>query len=355
VSFANIDAEALFCPAALKPNRIIDFLMKILIGRSNLKLRMVLLIAIAIIAFAGPAPAQTIGLATSTPGSIYHSLGTSLAKVINEKAGVSTTVQPFSSPNVFIPAINSGELHLGLGNIYETTLAYEGQEYFSGRPNKDLRIVAITVPQRNAMFVKKDSNFRKIADVKGHRAPDGYSAQKILLPIYDAYYATAGFTRADMKPVNVPNVVAGADALAAGKADLFVFVVGGAKVREVDAAVGGLRALSIDNTPQNLAAIRKHFPVAYLKLEKPGPDNPGLVEPIYCLTYDGVLMTSSKTSDDLIYKVTKAMYENKPDLVAGYPVFKEFEPKDMVKNVPVPYHPGAIKFYKEKGMWPPKS
>lgn len=196
--------------------------------------------------------AQTVGIATGTPGALMHSLGIALAKLANEKAGVATTVQPFASTNVYIPAINSGELQFGFGNMYETMLAYEGTGYFAGRPNKNLRIVAIGITHRNILYVRKDSPFHKIADVKGHRGPDGYSSQKIMLPIYDGYYATAGFTRADMKPVNVPTVGAGADALATGKADLFIFAAGSAKVREVDAAVGGLRALSIENTPQAL-------------------------------------------------------------------------------------------------------
>jgi len=313
------------------------------------------LLAICLCLAVGLLQAQNIGIATGPAGSSYHSLGTALAKVANDKVGIKAVVQPFSSSNVFIPAINSGDQQFGLGNIYETTLAYEGKEYFTGRPNRELRIVAITVPQRNAIFVKKDSPIRTVADLKGRRGTDGYSSQKILIPIVDGYYATAGFTRADMKPVNVPTVVAGADAFAAGKSDMFVFVLGAAKVTEVDASVsGGIRALSVDNTPQNLAAIRKHFPVAYLKLENPGPDNIGVVQPTYCFTYDGVLMTSSKTPDDVVYRMTKALYENKSELVATYPLYKEFEPKDMAKQTLVPYHPGAIKFYQEKGMWPPK-
>jgi len=308
---------------------------------------------ILLLVLSGVAQTKDVGIAAGVPGALMHSLATALAKVANEKAGVKATVQPFASTNVYIPAIDTGELQFGFGNMYETMLAYEGKDYFAGRPNKNLRVVAIGITHRNILYVRKDSPFHKIADLKGHRSPDGYSSQKIMLPIYDGYFATAGFTRADMKPVYVPTVVGGADALATGKADLFIFATGSAKVREVDASVG-LRALSIENTPQSLAAMRKYFPVAYLKLEKPGPEAPGVLEPVYAFTQDGVLLSSSKVSDDLVYKITKAMYENKADLVATFPGFNDFEPEDMAKNIPVPYHPGAIKFYQEKGMWPPK-
>jgi TRAP transporter TAXI family solute receptor len=296
------------------------------------------------------AAAPSIGIGTSNPGSIYHSSGSAVAKVANEKAGINATIQPFASPNVFIPAVNTGELHFGLGNVYEATLAYEGKEYFNGRPNKDLRAVAVIFPLRTGLFVKKNSPYRKISDLKGKPLPAGYTSQKVILPLLEAAYATAGLSDEDFKAVQVPNVVGGADAFVSGRAEMFLFAMGSAKVREADAAVGGIRALSIDNTPANLAAIRKHYPVGYLRLERPGTDNPGVTEPVYCIAYDGLLFASAKTPDDVVYRLTKAIYENKADLESTFAVFKTWETDEMAKVIPVPYHPGALKFYREKGM-----
>ena len=303
---------------------------------------------------ATPALAQTVGIGTSNPGSIYHSSGSAIAKVVNEKGGIKATIQPYASPNVYIPAVNAGDLQFGLCNVYEATLAYDGDEYFKGRPNKDIRAVAIMYPLRVALFVKKDSPIKTIADFKGHPMPDGFTSQKIILLQLDATYATAGMTRADMKSVQVPNVVAGAEAFMSGKTDGFYFALGSAKVREADAAVGGIRAIDIPDTPQNLAAMQKHYPVAYLRAEKPGPANPGVLAPMHAMAYDGVVIASSKTPDDVVYKFTKAMYENKADMAQTFPVFNLFDQKEMAKKEPFPYHDGAIKFYKEKGLWPPK-
>jgi uncharacterized protein len=312
--------------------------------------RKALLTTIASLALVGTAAAQSVGIGTSNPGSIYHSSGSAVAKLANEKAGVNATIQPFASPNVFIPAVNTGELQFGLGNVYEATLAYEGKEYFAGRPNKELRAVAVIFPLRTGLFVRKNAPYRTIADLKGKALPAGYTSQKVILPLLEAAYATAGLSESDFKPVQVPNVVGGADAFISGRAEMFLFAMGSAKVREADAAVGGIRALGIENTPANLAAVQQHYPVGYLKLEKPGPDNPGVPEPVYCIAYDGLFFASAKTPDDVVYKLTKAMYENKPDLESTFAVFKTYEVDDMAKKIPVPFHPGAIKFYKEKGL-----
>ncbi|MDF1554503.1 MAG: TAXI family TRAP transporter solute-binding subunit [Deferrisomatales bacterium] len=316
--------------------------------------RTALTVALLFAGVTGAAAADSVGIGTSNPGSIYHSSGSAVAKVANEKAGIPATIQPFASPNVWIPALNAGELQFGFANVYETTLAYEGREYFTGRPNPGLRAVAIVYPLRTGIFVKKDSDIKTMADLKGHNMPDGYTSQKVILPLLDAAYATGGITRADTKPIQVPNVVGGANAFSSGKADGFLFAIGSAKVREADAAVGGVRALPIENTPENLATIRKHFPTSYLRLVEPGPANPGVLEPTYVIAYDGVLVASDKTPEDMVYKLTKAMYENKADLVESFAVFKLFDPQTMAKDIPYPYHPGAIKFYKEIGQWPPK-
>lgn len=310
------------------------------------------MLGILALGFASAACAQQVAIATSNPGSIYHSSGQVIAKLLSEKAGVKATIQAFASPNVFVPAVDAGEIQLGLANIAELSLALEGKEYFAGRPYKNLRAVALAYPLRSVVFVRKDSGIKNYADLRGRTAVDGFTSQKIILPLLDAMYATVGLTRSDMKAVQVPNVVGGADAFVAGKAEMFFFALGAAKPREVDAAVGGIRVLSLANTPASLAAIRKHFPWGYLRLEQPSPGNIGVIEPSYSLAYDALVFGSTKTSDNTAYQVAKIMYENAEAMGKAFPPFKLFDPKTMAKESgPLQFHPGAVKFYKEVGIW----
>jgi len=313
------------------------------------------LVAAAALCVTADASAQSVAIATSNPGSIYHSSGTVLAKLLNEKAAVPTTIQPFASPNVFIPAVDTGEIQLGLANVAELTYALEGREHFQGRPQRNLRAVAIAYPLRTAIFVRKDSDIRSLTDLKGRSAVDGFTAQKIILPLLDAMYATANMTRKDVKPVQVQNVVAGADAFAAGKADAFFFAIGAAKPKEVDAAVGGIRMLSLPNTPEAAAKVREHYPAGYLRLENPSPANTGVLAPGYSLAYDALVFAGTKTPDDIAYKTAKTMYENGRAMGEAFPPYRLFDAKTMSRPAgTLEYHPGAIKFYKEVGIWPAK-
>lgn len=307
-------------------------------------------VTVAAIATGGIAKAQTVGIATSNPGSLFHNIGSAVANAAN-KAGLNTTIQPATSPNQFIPFINSGGIEFGVANLQEVNYAVEGKAWFSGNANPNLRVVAMLMPLREAIFVRADSEIKTIADLKGKRMVDGYTAQNTILPQLDAIYSTAGMTRADMTSVNVPSVVAGANAFVAGEADGFIFAHGAGKVREADAAVGGLRALPIDNpTPEVLAKAQEHWPTAFFTHIKKGT-TPGVEQDASYFAFPQVVFTHANASDEVVYQMAKAIHGGKKDMFATFKAFGAFNPADMHGDPGVAaFHPGALRFFKEAGL-----
>jgi uncharacterized protein len=315
------------------------------------------LVALGVLGLASSASAQQpIAIATPPAGSIYNSTAAAIGKVLAEKAGLKMTVQALGGSSQFIPIVNAGEVPLGIANVYETSLAVTGEEYFKGRATTDIRVVAILYPLRNTIFVKKDSPYKTLADLKGARAPVGFTNQKILTAVTNAALAPGGVSLADMKGVNVANIISNVNAFKEGRTDFFVFALGAAPIREADAAVGGVRALTVPKvTPEIVAAVKKQVPVAYLLHETPGKGKAGLLEPGYIVSYGVNLFASSKTPEDVVYKVVKAMHDNAADFGKIFPPLRLFKKDAMAQDVHgAAYHPGAIKFYKEIGQWPPK-
>jgi TRAP transporter TAXI family solute receptor len=315
-------------------------------------LRTLTAVAIGSQFFASSLMAQTVGIATSNPGSLFHNIGSAVAKIANE-GGLNATIQPATSPNQYLPLVNAGEVEFGVANLQEVNYALEGKEWFKGGANPNLRVVALIMPLREAIFVRKDSGIAKIADLKGKPMVDGYTAQQTILPQLDAMYATASLTRADMQPVQVPSVVGGAAAFMSGQTVGFIFAHGAGKVREADAAVGGLRALSIENTPENVKAIKKHWPAGYLTKVKPGPASPGVLEEGWFMAYPQLVLTHKAAKDDVVYQMAKIIHDSQKKLGDAFAPFKAFDPKEHMvgDTAPSTYHPAAIKFYKEVGLW----
>jgi TRAP transporter TAXI family solute receptor len=312
-------------------------------------------LASIILVLAGQAAADNdvASIAASTKGTLFDQAATAVAKVATNNGDLQSTLRNYTSANVFVPAVARGLVDFGVANQYEVLLAMTGQSHFKGREQPNLRAVAVLFPLRIATWVRLDSPVRRVADLKGHRMPDGYVANKIILPLIDASLAADGLTRNDLVALNVPDLVSGVDAFISGRTEGFLMALRAPKVREANAR-HGIRALPLENTPDTLAAIRQHMPVAYIALEQPGPANPGIIEPTWVISYDTLLFASTMTSEETVYQMTRALFANREKLIAASPAYRLFSRDAMAKDLGVvEYHPGAIRFYQEQGLWPP--
>jgi uncharacterized protein len=302
----------------------------------------------------GTANAQVVTIVTTRAGSFTNSIGTAVAKVLVEKAGIKTTVSPQQSHG--LETVNDGSAELSLATISDVQQYVTGTIDYAGKgEKKNIRMIGRLVPIRTAGMVRLDSDIKTLADVKGKRVPTGFPAQKSVHRVVLSQLAGAGLTEADISPVPTRNIVSSADDFAAGKTDIFWFALGSAKVKQVAASVGGLRAISVETTPQAIAAMKKLVPGSYPVVLKPSKRLEEVRSQITAQAYDVVFFTNPKMSDDAVYKITKAIHDNKKEMAAVFGAMNGFEPGQMATAYDnLEYHPGAIKFFKEKGMWPPK-
>ena len=93
------------------------------------------------------------------------------------------------------------------------------------------------------------------------------------------------------------------------------------------------RFVPIDDGPAAMAALRRHMPTAYARLIEPAPGMVGVAEPTLVMAYDFFVFASAKVPDEVVYRLTKALFEHKADLVAAVSAFRHFEPEKMSKDV----------------------
>src|SRR5262245_37845273 len=117
--------------------------------------------AVALVLASGAGRAQTYGVASMQPGSINHTTSSAIAKVLKEKGGLNTLVQPTAGETVIIAIVGRGEADFGMANAPEIATGIKEQ------PN--LRMIGPVYTLKTGFWVRKDSNMRTVADLRGQR------------------------------------------------------------------------------------------------------------------------------------------------------------------------------------------
>lgn len=303
---------------------------------------------------AGSAAAQTVGFSTLQPGAINHLQAQIISKVVQAHAGLQMRVIPVAGTTATLAAVQNRQAEFTIGDVNNMGDALRGVGEFEAlKPMPNLRVVFKLTDFPIGIMVRKDSNIMKLEDLKGKRFPVGWQAFPNGIPLAAGVLAAAGMTTDDTNGVNVSGLIPQADDFAAGKLDASLIALPAPKVREVDAAVGGIRWLSMPNTPEALARVQKVRPDYGIMTVNPGPANVGVTGPTNFLLIHNLITAGTHVPDDVVYKFLKAVMENKEELVKGHPIFNGFHPdkRAATQFSSVEYHPGAIKYFKEKGLW----
>ncbi len=299
---------------------------------------------------------RSVNLGSNPAGSIYYSLASGLANVVSSAAPFQMTVQPYTGSSTYLPLIESGELEFGMVNAVDMALAYQGPDKLKiGGRNPyphvpSSRLIMRGSPLQSSLVVRKDSPIKTIHDVKGKRVTGEYPAQ--LAVWYNIYgsLSNGGLTWNDVKVVPVPAVNEGVDTLVQGRADVTTHAIGSAKIKEADVAIG-IRYLSLDCSAQGEERLKKAVPGYYLATLKAGSST-GIVEDICGFAYDIYMIGHKALPDTVVQATLKAVWDNIAKLPPLHPGFKDWTRERAVSpDVTTPYHPAAVQFYKEKGVW----
>ena len=297
----------------------------------------------------GIASAEVAALGSTARGGTSQ-VGRTLAAAISEASTLQMRPQELANTADYIPLVNSGEIEFGIANVVQLTYAITGTGMSEGRPNENIQMVATLMPFRNAYIVRKDSDIKTIGDLKGKRVP--VFADKALGDyVTKGYFANADTSLDQVDGVAVPNFPRMWSSFAEGSADVAIVVVGAGNSREYDATFG-IRYLSFDDSPEALERMREYLPQTYLQKLDADSGIPGISEPTNVNVFDYTFFAGKNVSEDMVYTALKALWAKEADLLAGGPFWKGFTKEGMAKKVGLNYHPGAIKFYKEMGVWP---
>lgn len=190
-----------------------------------------------------------------------------------------------------------------------------------------------------------------MADLEGKRFPIGWQGFPQGISLSNAMLATAGMTMDDTDGVMTTNLLRAADDLGAGRLDATIFAIGAPKMAELDASIG-IRFLNLEDTEETRAAMAAIRPEYTIARQAPLPHLNGVTEEMNLMEYAMTVIANVSVDEEKVYQVAKAIHENKDALVAAHPSFMAMNPDDLaVCQDGVAYHPGAVRYYEEVGIW----
>ena len=309
-----------------------------------------------VVAFSGVAAAQVAVFATNPQGSLGYTTGIAVAKAVTDKAeGIIGRPQPMGGSTNYIPIVNRGEVDFGFSNGMETLFAYKGINTFEGRPHTNLRMVGRMFPLRTGMATVADMGVTSVKDLhklKGKRLTSEYTSLSIIETFIKGTLANANMSYADFQAVPVSGFAKGMFALGEGKTDISWISLGSGAGRKVHTQLrgrGGIVYFDMDTSPEAVARFRVHMPAAKIVLES-NTKLPGIKKPTHIVEIDYVLFTHKGASDEMVYKITKALATNKEHLAKSMGAFNRLKPGTFAEPDMAPYHPGALKAINELGL-----
>jgi TRAP transporter TAXI family solute receptor len=286
-------------------------------------------------------------------GSVANGVANAISAVVSKRSPLALLPVPQAGPQVSVPAMDRNEGAFTLINVDDADRAYRGLKPNYQQQYRSLRLVSVGYENRVSAIASVRSNVKTMMDLKGRRVASTFAAHQSCADLANGLMANVGLKWEDVSPVPVQSAVAGVQALADGRVEVnSCAATSMGIIKEVNLRLP-LRFISIDPSEEAIKRAREHFAGVRAVLIKGGSTD-GAPEDVYVFDYDFFLASHTKIGDEAVYAVTKSIWDNLGELEETNPVFKLWHQSRMANaDVTLPYHPGAIKFYKEKGVWTP--
>lgn len=303
---------------------------------------------------AGRAEAKTTFITIGTGGitGVYYPTGGAIAKIVNakkDKYNIRATVESTGASVFNINAIMSGDLEFGIAQADRQYQAYNGLSEWEGKPQKDLRAVFALAPEAVTFVAAEDAGIKTLADAKGKVINLGNPGSGNRQNAIDVLQAAGINIEKDLKGEGIK----AADAprmVQDGRIDGFFYTVGhpNGNIKEATAGKRKCRIVSIPD----IAPLTKAFPyysLTHIDMSQ-YPEATNKDEDVTTVGMLATLVTSAKVPDDVVYAVTKEIFENLDEFKKLHPALAGLTREGMLEGLTAPLHPGAEKYYKEAGL-----
>ena len=315
--------------------------------RTSLLLCAAFLIAAPTLAATSP---QTVTIGTAGVMGVYYPLGGAICRMVNvtrKVHGLRCSVEPSEGSVANIRAVMSGEVDVGIAQSDVQYYARQGEGPFKDKPQPKLRALFTVYPELFTLMARQDAGIKKFEDIKGKRisiGSPGSGTRATMDLVMEAY----GIKRSDLKSAMELKFIELAPALCDNKIDAFVFVAGHPNAVLQDAATSCATSIvPVGGAPIDALVSSQPF---YAKADIPAKMYRGTdaAQPSFGMV--ATVVVSADLTNDTAYAITKAVFENFEDFKKLHPAVANSTKEGALRGDTVPFHPGALKYFKEAGL-----
>jgi hypothetical protein len=307
---------------------------------------------LALASFGTPAVAQQKFVTIGTGGvtGVYYAVGGAVCRLLNKdrKAhGIRCSVESTGGSAFNVNTIKAGELDFGMAQSDVQFQAAKGQGPFKDNAFADLRSVYSVHPEPFTVLARKEANITKFEDLKGKRFNVGNPGSGTRASL-EQLIAAMGWKLSDFSLAAELKADEHGPALCDNKIDAFFYGVGhpSANIQDPTTTCGAKLVPITGVVVDKLVADNPYFAKATI----PGGMYSNNPNPTQTYGVLATLVTSAKVPDETVYQLVKATFDNFDEFKKLHPAFANLDPAKMVSDGnSAPLHPGAAKYYKEKG------
>lgn len=297
----------------------------------------------------GPAETRFLSIGTAPPGGTFFIIGGAIGDVLNAHKGPidwAVTAEATSGSQENIRRLAQGEIDFAISNSAVTYFAVRGEEGWD-KPYP-IRSVMTLAPNVALFVAPKSAGIRTIADLRGKRVvigPAGAGFETFVTPLLAAH----GLALEDFTALN--NTQTGAvDMLADGSADA-AFLGGGVPTASIVQAASSMDLTYIPFDPQAVEKLVAEY-LFFRPARIPAGTYRGLDQDFLGLDVGSMhLITAADQDEDLVYQVTRTIYEQREAVAQKHASGKSINAENVARPTGTEFHPGAVRYYREIGVW----